>query len=278
MNAITKAILLAIISLSCTSFLPPRLTWVAIGDSITYLNDHPNETGNRITKGYMTMVTERLPHITYINQGHNGWTAGGIADKFDQLNITKADIYSVFLGTNDWWQGREPGTMQDYLSASGNTTVSGSFRIIIDKLKHLNPNARFILMTPLQRGDFVYLNNSHNNAWGSYRPNKNGQMLEAIVRVIDSIARHEKFELIDLYHNSGINLKNMVHFKLLKDSTTGATPKLTWPAYRDKPWNPANDAYPYPPEAIWMTYDGLHPSDEGYKAITKMLVKVMKRY
>ena len=58
-----------------TSFDKKEINWVAIGDSITYLNDHTNETGNRITKGYITMVIEKLPHIHYMNQAHNGWTS-----------------------------------------------------------------------------------------------------------------------------------------------------------------------------------------------------------
>src|SRR6186713_2566217 len=78
------------------------LTWVAIGDSITYLNDHSDETGDRVTKGYMTRVTEKLPNIHYINQGHNGWTSGGIARAIDKLGIPVADVYSILLGTNDW--------------------------------------------------------------------------------------------------------------------------------------------------------------------------------
>ena len=68
------------------------MTWVAIGDSITYLNEHPNETGNRITKGYMTRVAEKLPNIHYINQGHNGWTSGGIASEIENIGLIKADV------------------------------------------------------------------------------------------------------------------------------------------------------------------------------------------
>lgn len=267
-----KYLISAILILISTSFTPRPLTWVAIGDSITYLNEHPNETDHRISKGYMTMVAEKLPHIQYRNQGHNGWTAGGIAEQFDKLGIGKADIYSIFLGTNDWWQGRPLGTMADYSSNSGNGTVCGSFRIIIDKLRALNPQAHIILIAPLQRGDFVYLHNNHNNAWGSYKPNKSGETLEAFVAALDSIAKQEKITFVDLYHKSGITLKNMVKFKMVKGQ------RLKWPAWKDAPWNPDTDAYPYPPEAIDMTYDGLHPSDKGYAAIARMLIPVMKRY
>ena len=42
--------------------------------------------------------------------------------------------------------------------------------------------------------------------------------------------------------------------------------------------NPETDEYPYPVDAIDMTYDGLHPSDKGYRIIADMLIKVMKKY
>jgi lysophospholipase L1-like esterase len=106
-----KIVLLLALAAFITSFVPKPIEWVAIGDSITYLNEHVNETGNRVTKGYMTRVVEKLPQVHYINQGHNGWTSAGIADKIETLGLVKADVYSVFLGTNDWWQGRPIGTL-----------------------------------------------------------------------------------------------------------------------------------------------------------------------
>ncbi|HVX52422.1 MAG TPA: hypothetical protein VHB48_19845, partial [Chitinophagaceae bacterium] len=86
----------AVILIAFTSFTHKDITWVAIGDSITYLNEHPDEANHRITKGYMTRVTEALPYIQYTNKGYNGWTSGGIAESFDKLEITKADVYSIF--------------------------------------------------------------------------------------------------------------------------------------------------------------------------------------
>ena len=53
-----KFFFLLLIILCGSSFVPPKTLWIAIGDSITYLNEHPDEAGNRITKGYMTRVVE----------------------------------------------------------------------------------------------------------------------------------------------------------------------------------------------------------------------------
>jgi lysophospholipase L1-like esterase len=96
--------------------------------------------------------------------------------------------------------------------------------------------------------------------------------------VIKAIAEFEHFKLVDLYHKSGMTLKNLVKYKRLKDpKTAGAYRNYTYPDYIGIPFNPDTDEYPYPVDAIDMTYDGLHPSDKGYNIIADMLVKVMRR-
>ena len=273
-----KLVLLLTIICLHTSFTPKEITWMAIGDSITYLNEHKDETGNRVTSGYMTRVVEKLPGISYVNQGHNGWTSGGIAKEIENLGITKADVYSIFLGTNDWWQGRPVGTLTDYKDNTGNNTVYGSFRIIINKLRSLNKAAKIILITPLQRVDFVYINNYKNNAWGSYKE-KNGQTLEQFANAIKDIAAYEHFDALDLYHEKEMDLKHLVKFKHLKvPEKPGAYRNYAYPDFIGVPFNPETDEYPYPPEAIDITYDGLHPSDKGYEIIAGKLVKIMKKY
>lgn len=273
-----NVLLLAALTLIMSSFMQQKeLSWVAIGDSITYLNEHPDEAGNRITKGYMTLVTEQLPNIHYTNKGYNGWTSGGIAESFDKLDIKKADVYSVFLGTNDWWQGRPLGTLEHYKNDSGNSTVYGSFRIIVNKLRSLNSTAKIILITPMQRADFVYLHDMNNNAYGSYKA-KNGQMLEEFANAIRAIGHYENFTVVDLYHTNNLSVKKAVNFKRLKDPATGQYKNYPYPAFINIPLNPKTDEYPYPPEAVNITYDGLHPSDKGYAIIAEKLVKVMRKY
>ena len=268
-----KNLLLAfLIFLGIAGCNPKEITWVAIGDSITYLNEYPEQTGNRVEKGYLTRVTEKLPEITYVNQGHNGWTAGGIAEKFDELEVEKGDIYSVFLGTNDWWQGRPIGEMADFRNNTGYETIYGSFRIIIDKIRGVNPRAKIVLLTPLQRGDFVYIARSTNNAYGSYKK-KNGQSLSEVAEAVLSIGETENIPVIDLYHDSGIVQENMVKYKRLKDPETGEYRNYSYPDFIDIPFDPENDEYPYPADAVDMTYDGLHPSDAGNEVIAEMVVE-----
>ncbi len=272
-----KLFVLIVLACIITSFKPKEIEWVAIGDSITYLNDHKDETGNRVTKGYLTLVTEKLTNIHYVNQGHNGWTSGGIANAIEKLGLIKADVYSIFLGTNDWWQGRPLGNFSDYENNIGNNTVYGSFRIIIHKLRSLNKDAKIILITPMQRTDFVYINNMKNNAFGSYKE-KNGQTLEQFANAINQIGSYEHFQVIDLYHTKGMGLKHLVKYKRLKDPTANTYKNYTYPDYISIPFNPETDEYPYPVDAIDVTYDGLHPSDKGYDIIARRLIKIMKKY
>jgi lysophospholipase L1-like esterase len=270
-----KIFLLAVLVFISLASKPRKVVWVAIGDSITYLNDHQNETGNRITKGYMTLISEKHPQVEYINQGHNGWTSVNIADKIESLGLVKADVYTVFLGTNDWWQGKVLGSITDYEQNTGTGTVYGSFRVISNKLRQLNKKARVILITPMQRGDFVYINSAKNNAYGSYKPKKD-QTLEQFANAIVDIGKLEKFPVVDLYHDSGITLENMVNFKKLKEPQTETYKNYAYPEYTTIPFDPAKDEYPYPVEAANMTYDGLHPSDKGYQVIADMLVAKWK--
>ena len=257
-----------------TSFIQRPIRWVAIGDSITYLNDHVDETGGRLTKGYMTRVADQMPDFHYVNQGHNGWTSLGIAKAIDTLGIPSADVYTVFLGTNDWWHGSHIGSWSDYRDATGDTTVYGSFRIIVDKLRRLNKDARIVLITPMPRADFVYINDPYNNAYGSYK-DKDGRSLAQIAEAIIAIAAYEHFPVIDLYHDERFAIPNLVRFKRLKDPSTGQYRDFTYPSYTTIPFDPA-DAYPYPPEATDMTYDGLHPSDKGDSVIAREVEKVFE--
>ena len=258
------------------SFTPKPITWVALGDSITYLNDHQNETGNRITKGYMTLVTEKLKNIQYINKGYNGWTATKIATDIEKLGIQKADIYTVFLGTNDWWGAKPLGTFDDYKNNTGTKTVNGSFRVIVDKLRSLNDQASIVLITPMQRVDFVYINDAKNNAWGSYKE-KGGQQLEDFANAIIEIGKYENIKVVDLFHEEGMGHAQLVKFKRLKNPVDGAYKNFKYPDFIGIPFNPNTDEYPYPMKSINITYDGLHPSDKGYKKIAAELINIFKK-
>jgi lysophospholipase L1-like esterase len=269
--------LIIILVICCgLSFQKPTKTWVAIGDSITYINEHLAESDSIVTAGYMTRVCQKLKHIKYHNQGHNGWTSSRVAQNLDKLQIQKADVYTIFLGTNDWWTGVPLGSIEDFNQNKGPKTTMGAMRLIIDHVRDLNPDSKIIIISPLQRGDFVYFKNFKNNALGSYQ-DKNGLSLEELVKSLKEISQELNIPFIDLYHDSGINQKNMVRFKRLVDPKTGLYKNYKYPEYIGIPFDPEKDEYPYPAASRNMTYDGLHPSDKGYQLISKMILKTFKK-
>ena len=224
----------------------------------------------------MTKVTAQYPDIKYIDQGHNGWTTVGVAKEIENLGLVKTDVYSVLLGTNDWWQGLPLGTINDYKDNTGFKTTYGAYRIIINKIRDLNPAAKIILITPMQRGDFVYLFDANNNAYGSYK-SKSGQELSQFADAVKEIGNYEHFSVIDLYYKSGMTLSNVVKFKRLKDSVTGKYNNIVYPKFVGIPFHPGIDEYPYPLNAVDYTYDGLHPSDKGHRVIANMIIEVFKK-
>jgi lysophospholipase L1-like esterase len=225
----------------------------------------------------MTRVVEKLPHISFKNHGKSGWTASRMATNIEDQGIERADIYSIFFGTNDWNASFPIGSLVDYKNNTGNKTLYGSYKTIVNKTRTLNPQAKIILITPMQRVDFVHFKNFQNNAKGSYA-DRNGHFLSEYADAIKTIAAAENFGLVDLYYKSGMKLEDMVKFKRLKDPKTGQYKNYKYPNFIGIPFNPATDEYPYPVEAIKLTYDGLHPSDKGMKIIARMLVKEMKNY
>jgi lysophospholipase L1-like esterase len=262
--------------LAFSSFKAPAISWTALGDSFTYLNDHLDESENRVTKGWLTRVQEQVPGLTYTNQGHNYWTTVEIAEKLDKFDLQPSDIYSVFLGTNDWWNGVPLGTMADYTNNTGTGTFYGGYRKIMDKLRSLNPNAHIILMTPMQRGDFVYILNPRINGHGSYKDHK-GQSLKSFVEAIKEIGKAEQANVVDLFTESRLALRVAVKYKYLRDPQTYEYKEYRYPDYTDIPFS-AVDEYPYPVGAMDVTYDGVHPSDKGSSIIAGMVAKVMKTY
>ncbi|MFD2147668.1 SGNH/GDSL hydrolase family protein [Mucilaginibacter antarcticus] len=273
-----KLIVLLLTAVVLFAFAPQKqLKWMAIGDSITYHNNHLESTKGILTKGYMDRVVDKLPYVKFANHGYPGWTAQGIAENFDNLHLEKADVYTLFLGTNDWWVGLPIGTGDDYRDNTGPKSVYGAYRVIIDKIRQQNSEAKIVLLTPLQRTDFIDINNVRSIIHGSYKPNRQGVALSAYTDAIKNIAQAEKLELVDLYYKSGITVKNAVKYKRLR-KVDSSYQNYVYPKYIDLPFNPDEDEYPYPTEAIDWTYDGLHPSDKGHQKIADMLVKLMKKY
>ncbi len=246
-----------------------RIRWCAIGDSFTYLNDHPDETDFRVRKGYLTRIQEKLPFLMLRNLGINGST---FAD-WTRVPIPEADLYTVLLGTNDWHQGFPLGSPGDFRGRKKGT-ILGHMGIVMDHIRASAPGAVMLVGNPVERADFVYLLDAENNAAGSYAPVK-GLWLSEVASAILEACREEDVPTVDCHGRSGFTQDRLVRFKrVVRD---GQIADLPYPDYAGIPFRPGKDPYPYPPEAVDLTYDGLHPSEEGCEILADLFAEEIRK-
>lgn len=241
--------------------------WCAIGDSFTYLNDHLDETGYRLHKGYVTRTVEKLEPkigpVRVINRGING----AATENFLDMSFPEADFYTILLGTNDWFSFKTPcGTKEDF-DGMRSGTILGNLACIIENIRKVSASPIFV-MNPVERSDFIYCLDHHHIDHGSYAPEA-GQNLSDVAAAIFSCVSGEHVYPVNLHDRSGITVANAVKFQ--RKRVNGKETDLPYPDYIGVPYDPDLDEYPYPPEAIGLTYDGLHPSDKGADIIAGIL-------
>ncbi|MBP3543590.1 MAG: SGNH/GDSL hydrolase family protein [Lachnospiraceae bacterium] len=246
-----------------------KMRWCAIGDSFTYLNDHLDETAYRVKKGYLTRIQEKLPQLSLINVGVNGSTT----QDWLTIPVPEADVYTILLGTNDWHSHRPLGTEQDFTEKKSGT-ILGNLGVLIHRIHEVNPQAKLLVLNPVERADFICILDTLNQAQGSYAPEA-GVMLSWVAEAIYRCANNAGIAAFDLHKECGFTQENVIHFKWLKKD--GSYQKLAYPEYVGVSYQPETDEYPYPPEAVALTYDGLHPSDEGNEILAELIAKELEK-
>lgn len=256
------------------------LKYAQIGDSITYLYDNKYETsyGENTSKtgykgwGYGRLLCSFLgiPYENHYPQGANGRTFCDYYDEWEAghwLFPAGIQVWTIFLGTNDWGTNRHKlGTQDDYISntySSTNRTTYGAIRKIIDKIRGLNNGKvtpRIIFMTPMQRGAFAYgspLGNfvksailkNGNGEW-EYTKNNYGFTLKDVADAIAWVCNYEKLKLIDLFYDSIVDINYLNMAQSLDEIGESNV------VYQD------------------TLYDNLHPTqDVGIKKISGRLIR-----
>ena len=125
------------------------IRWCVIGDSFTYLNDHLDETGYRVTEGYISRTCRKVSGLFPINLGKNG---SATPDWLEE-KLPEADLYTVLLGTNDWHTGVPLGTQEDF-EKKREGSILGNLAVILSHIRQAGPDAKIIVMNPVERGDF----------------------------------------------------------------------------------------------------------------------------
>ena len=153
-------------------------------------------------------------------------------------------------------------------------TILGNLGILLDHIRAVAPNAPIIGGNPVERADFVYLLDPENNAQGSYAPEQSGEWLRDVSAAIRKAYAEEGVVPVDLWGRSGFTQDRLIRFKHVR--TDAGYADLPYPEYVGIPFDPLHDEHPYPPECAALTYDGLHPSDEGADILAGLFAEAFR--
>lgn len=201
--------ILAIIVLTAcsTSYSQEENVYYPIGDSITWLDGNEYAGTDNIAKGYPSIIKEEMNYDGVINKGVDGGSLaknsnypdnGSILLDNDWEDLNLADTVSILAGTNDFKLNVPIGDIAD--SDYDETTFTGAYQSLLDKIKEDNPDSKVYLITPLQRDNDDYDINTVNEA---------GHKLVDYADRVKELGEKYDYEVIDLYSNSEITINTL---------------------------------------------------------------------
>lgn len=178
-----------------------------IGDSITWLDGNKYAGTNETAIGYPSIIKDELNFDGVINKGVDG---GSLAENanypdngsilldndWDDLNL--ADTVTILVGTNDFKLNVPIGDITD--GSYDESTFTGAYQTLIEKIKDENPDSKVFLITPLQRNNDDYDINTVNEA---------GHKLVDYADRVKELGEKYDYEVIDLYSNSEITMDTL---------------------------------------------------------------------
>lgn len=187
-----------------------RKSWCSVGTSITHANG-----GNDILMGYQDRVMQKISFSEFTNVGVAGQAiATGaksgpvpcLAAQVDTVLTTVADYYTIEHGINDWNRCATIGTIDDFINNTGYSTFYGAWRIVIDKIYTLNPNAKIILITPRKAyGASVF----PDHWWEANTAGGNDYYLKDYVAAVRAIGEFLSLPVCDWFADSNTNQYNL---------------------------------------------------------------------
>lgn len=169
--------------------------WLTLGDSITKAG------------GYQENLLKSLKFSEIDNKGINGQTMAyqkKITSTWElgkNIDYKDYDLITIFIGTNDFRYHKPLGKIESINSNTLNDkTFIGAYQLLLNKIKSSNPDAKIILITPLQRVD---------DGFDIHHFNEENNQLIDYVNAIKKVANLYSLPVIDLYAESGITSDNI---------------------------------------------------------------------
>lgn len=119
-----------------------------------------------------------------------------------QVDFTKTELVFIEHGINDFSAGRPLDNEEDPMDRY---TYGGALRYSIEKLQEYYPQLRIVLVTPL----YCYFQENGQRALDSETSDFGYGSLENYVELELAIAKEYGLDVIDNFHNMGINRENV---------------------------------------------------------------------
>lgn len=180
--------------------------YLAIGDSITAQDG--TTQGGQLLKGYQQYIMEVFSFSNgYYNGGFSGHSLSSspvpgrendcIVRRLDEYPVNSFHKYVTVLAlTNDFRLDCVIGDTSDFLNATGDTTVYGAFRVLIDYIYEQDTKPVIVFITPFQR---------NNSGYSTFQANPAGNTLIDYIDAMLWVAKRMSIPVIDLMNTSGIN-------------------------------------------------------------------------
>lgn len=178
-----------------------------IGDSISvgYTMIYSGDTlvGSTVNKKWWEIIQDRymLSSVTNISASGACYSLDGtvsnprFSDRVDEVP-NDSDVIVVFGGTNDYSRNRPLGNMTDVASGDNDVSFTSAVRYVFEYLTDNFPNAKIIMITPLQR----------NYTQGFDNPNTLGFYLYEYVDRLIKLANIYGVIVDDLYNLSQFHM------------------------------------------------------------------------
>ena len=166
-------------------------SWCSIGTSITWLDAHPES----MRRGYQSRVMDTLHFTNHVNAAIDGGCVH--SHLASDVKIPFCDLYTIEHGINDWGHCTPVGKLSDYVDSTSTHTFFGNYRRLVEKVRAVNPKAKFVLCTPRKGYGFNGYLPPH-----SYEPNR-GVYLNEYADAVRAIAACEGFPVADFYAKCG---------------------------------------------------------------------------
>lgn len=166
--------------------------WNVIGDSITF------GTGSKVGNRYYDLIDSEKQFATKNIYGYFGWSIaktnnGTVYDKRTEWELS-ADLYTIFLGTNDYLHGSEIGTITD----STTDTLMGGLNLMLTYIMTNSPTAKIGVITPAKSicaGNTSFL-----------EENSKGNTLVNYCNAIEEVCAKFGVPCYNLYENCMMNI------------------------------------------------------------------------